>query len=83
VLPLQYANGATAESLGLDGTESFTIALDDSITPKQTINVVARKADGKEITFDTMSRIDTLVEIDYYRNGGILQTVLRSFLRDK
>ena len=83
VLPLQYANGATAESLGLDGTESFTIALDDSITPKQTTKVVARKADGKEITFDTMSRIDTLVEIDYYRNGGILQTVLRSFLRDK
>ncbi len=82
VLPLQYKSGETADSLGLDGSETFTIALDNNIKPKQVTKVVAKKSDGTEIVFETISRIDTLVEIDYYRNGGILQTVLRSFLRE-
>jgi len=83
VLPLQYKFEQTAESLGLDGSEHFSIELDDNLKAKQTIIVVAKKADGSEISFETMCRIDTLVEIDYYRNGGILQTVLRSFLKQK
>lgn len=82
VLPLQYKSGETADSLGLDGSETFTIALNNNIKPKQVTKVVAKKSDGTEIVFETISRIDTLVEIDYYRNGGILQTVLRSFLRE-
>jgi len=83
VLPLQYQDGESAETLGLDGTEHFSIAVTDDTKPKQLIDVVARKADGTEKKFSVKSRIDTQVEIDYYRNGGILQTVLRSFLSEK
>jgi aconitate hydratase len=83
VLPLQYKDDQTAESLGLDGSETFSIELDDNLKAKQTVVVVAKKVDGTKISFETMCRIDTLVEIDYYRNGGILQTVLRSFLKQK
>ncbi len=78
VLPLQYANGETAESLGLDGTETFDIDLDDTLAPRQDVTVVATKPDGSAITFTTTCRIDTPVEVDYYRNGGILHTVLKS-----
>jgi len=80
VLPLQYNAGQTAESLGLDGTETFDFVVDDSIKPKQSVTVHAKKADGTGSTFTAVCRIDTPVEVDYYRNGGILQTVLRSFL---
>jgi aconitate hydratase len=83
VLPLQYQQGESAATLDLDGTEHFSIAVTDDTKPKQLIQVVARKADGTEKKFSVKSRIDTLVEIDYYRNGGILQTVLRGFLSDK
>ncbi len=83
VLPLQYKDGDTAESLGLDGTESFsTLNLTDDLQPGQDIIVKAVKADGTEIVFDTTCRVDTPVEVDYYRNGGILHTVLRHFLKD-
>jgi aconitate hydratase len=78
VLPLQYLPGQTAASLGLDGTEVFDVAIDDAVTPKQTLSVVARKADGREVRFEAVARLDTPVEIDYYRNGGILHTVLRA-----
>ncbi|MBE2225454.1 MAG: aconitate hydratase AcnA, partial [Anaerolineae bacterium] len=82
VLPLQYKDGETAVSLGLDGTETFsTLNLTDDVKPGQTITVKAVKADGTEIIFDTLCRIDTPVEVDYYRNGGILHTVLRNFLK--
>ena len=82
VLPLQYQDGETAVSLGLDGTETFsTLNLTDDVKPGQTITVKAVKADGTEIVFDTVCRIDTPVEVDYYRNGGILHTVLRNFLK--
>jgi len=81
VLPLQYPAGETAESLGLDGTETFTIsgitALDDGPTPR---TVRVSTSDGKE--FDAVVRIDTPGEADYYRHGGILQYVLRRMLRD-
>jgi aconitate hydratase len=83
VLPLQFPAGETAASLGLDGTETFDISgvteLNDGITPA-TLAVRAVKADGSEITFDAVLRIDTPGEADYYRNGGILQYVLRSLL---
>lgn len=76
VLPLTY-QGDTAESLGLDGTESFAIAIDDTLTARQDVVVTATKADGTEVTFTTICRVDTPVEVDYYRNGGILHTVLK------
>ncbi len=77
VLPLQFADGQTRESLGLKGDETFDIQLDDKIKPLQKIKVVATTPEGKSQTFETVCRIDTPVEVDYYRNGGILHTVLR------
>ncbi|MHC4810702.1 MAG: aconitate hydratase, partial [Planctomycetota bacterium] len=77
VLPLVFKDGQNAASLGLDGTEHFDIHVDDSLVARQDVAVVARKADGTEVRFTTTCRIDTPVEVDYYRNGGILHTVLR------
>ncbi len=77
VLPLVFKDGQNAASLGLDGTEHFDIHVDDSLRARQDVAVVARKADGTEVRFTTTCRIDTPVEVDYYRNGGILHTVLR------
>ena len=82
VVPLQYAEGVTAASLGLDGTESFEIGFDDSLQPRQTVHVKATRADGTVIEFDTVCRADTPVEIDYLKNGGILHTVLRRMATD-
>ncbi|GAB3098808.1 aconitate hydratase AcnA [Isoptericola nanjingensis] len=83
VLPLQFPAGENAESLGLDGTETFDIAgitaLNDGATP-ETVKVTAAKADGSTVEFDAVVRIDTPGEADYYRNGGILQYVLRSLV---
>lgn len=83
VLPLQYLPGETAQSLGLQGDEVFTIsgitALNDKITPA-TVSVEAVAADGRRIDFVAAVRIDTPGEADYYRNGGILQFVLRSMI---
>jgi aconitate hydratase len=82
VLPLQFADGETPETLGLDGTEFYsTVNLTDEVKPLQKITVMAVKPDGRTITFETLCRIDTPVEVDYYRNGGILHTVLRNFLK--
>ncbi len=77
VLPLMFSPGETAESLGLDGTETFDIDLPAELEPKQTLRVRATGTDGQTTEFDTIVRIDTPVEVDYYRNGGILHTVLR------
>ena len=83
VLPLQYPAGETAESLGIDGTETFSFtgitALNEGTTPK-TVKVVAAKQDGTSVEFDAVVRIDTPGEAEYYRNGGILQYVLRSLV---
>jgi aconitate hydratase len=83
VLPLQFPEGESASSLGLDGTETFDItgvtALSDGSTP-HTVHVTATKEDGKKIEFDAVVRIDTPGEADYYRNGGILHYVLRRML---
>ncbi|MEI6229106.1 MAG: aconitate hydratase AcnA [Actinomycetes bacterium] len=83
VLPLQYPAGQTAESLGLTGRETFTFtgvtALNDGVTPS-TVHVSAMPETGSLIEFDAVVRIDTPGEADYYRNGGILQYVLRSLV---
>jgi aconitate hydratase len=81
VLPLQYREGESRESLELDGTEVFDIRLDDSLEPRQAVEVTARKANGDEVHFVTTCRIDTPVEVVYYRNGGILHTVLRQLAK--
>ena len=78
VLPLQFLPGQDLATLGLDGSETFDIHVDDEVTPRQTLRVVARRADGSEVAFEAACRLDTPVEVDYYRNGGILHTVLRS-----
>ena len=80
VVPLQFPAGQSAESLGLDGTEIFSItgltALNEGTTPR-TVTVRAEKTDGSVISFDAVVRIDTPGEADYFRHGGILQYVLR------
>ncbi len=82
VLPLNFVDGQDAASLGLDGTETFDIAVDDALTPRQTIEVTATKSDGTTITFDTVARVDTPIEVEYLRNGGILHYVLRRMASD-
>ena len=81
VLPLCYKDGQTAESLHLDGTEVFDVTIDDNLKPRQDVTVKAKKSDGSVVTFTCQCRIDTPVEVDYYRNGGILHTVLRRMAR--
>ena len=80
VLPLQFAQGEGADSLGLKGDETFDIVLSDDLQPRQQLEVRFHRTDGKTGTFQATCRIDTPVEIDYYRNGGILQTVLRGMM---
>ncbi|MDX2177693.1 MAG: aconitate hydratase AcnA [Candidatus Sumerlaeia bacterium] len=80
ILPLQFAPGESVASLGLDGTEAFDIAIGEDLKPGQRVHVTATKADGSKKTFEAVCRIDTPVEIGYYRNGGILQTVLKNIL---
>jgi len=82
VLPLQFKPGENAQSLGLTGQESYTIRVDDSLQPRQEVQVDVTDGDGQTRTITTVCRIDTPVEVDYYRNGGILQTVLRNFLKE-
>ncbi|WP_460599644.1 aconitate hydratase [Flexivirga lutea] len=84
VLPLQYPEGETIESLGLSGTETFDItgvtALNEGKDIPPTVHVSAATEDGSTVEFDAVVRIDTPGEADYYRNGGILQYVLRSLV---
>lgn len=77
VLPMTFSEGESHESLGLDGTESFTIPVGDDVQPLQMIEVTATRNDGTSMTFNAQIRLDTPVEVEYYRNGGILHTVLR------
>ncbi|UED67602.1 aconitate hydratase AcnA [Brevibacillus sp. HD3.3A] len=81
VLPLQFADGQSWKSLGIDGTESFSIlGLSDEVQPGQRVKVEATKQDGSKFEFEVIVRLDSMVDVDYYRNGGILQTVLRQLL---
>jgi aconitate hydratase len=83
VVPLVFQNGQSWKGLGLDGSEVYDIfGLEGEITPRQDVKVVAKKADGSEVAFTVTVRFDSPVEIDYYRNGGILQTVLRRLAKE-
>ena len=77
VLPLTFLTGESADSLGLDGTESFNIPTHSDLEPLSTIQVTATKPSGEVTEFQAKVRLDTPVEVDYYRHGGILQAVLR------
>ncbi|MDA0244535.1 MAG: aconitate hydratase AcnA [Chloroflexi bacterium] len=82
VLPLQFKAGETLDTYGLDGSEVYeTVNLTDAVTPGEMIVVRATKGDGTAVLFEAHCRIDTPVEVDYYRNGGILHTVLRKMLK--
>ena len=78
VLPLTFKDGDDADSIGLDGTESFDIPVTDDVKALQELTVTAHKSDGTTVEFKVDVRLDTPVEVDYYRNGGILHTVLRN-----
>ncbi|NYD90809.1 aconitate hydratase AcnA [Sphingomonas melonis] len=78
VLPLQFAEGVTRQTLGLDGSETFTITGVANLRPRQTVEVKLTRADGSSETFETRCRIDTVNELEYFLNGGILQYVLRN-----
>lgn len=81
VLPLQFKEGESAESLGLTGKETFAIlGLSDDLTPLKSVQVTATKEDGTKVEFEAVVRIDSKIEVEYYRHGGILQYVLRQFL---
>lgn len=82
VLPLQFEAGQGWDTLGLSGHETYDIVgLDDNLKPGQTLTVKATAADGSVKNFPVTARINTPVELEYYRNGGILHTVLRNFLK--
>jgi aconitate hydratase len=81
VLPLDFEPCQGATELGLDGSEVFDIPITDDVTPRQKLRVTATKADGTKVEFMTTVRLDTPVDVGYYRNGGIIHTVLRKMAR--
>ena len=82
VLPLKFLPGQNAESLGLDGSEVYDFeGLSDFMQPKCEVTVKATKVDGSVVSFKTIAQLNTTVEVNYYRNGGILKTVLRNLLK--
>ncbi len=81
VLPLTFLDGQNAESLGLTGHEIFDIEIHDTVKPKDKVRVVARREDGANIEFQATCRLDSPIELDYYRNGGILHMVLRNMAK--
>lgn len=83
VLPLQFVDGQDAESLGLSGQETFAISgISDGLKPHKLLDVTAVKEDGTIIKFQVKAKLDSAIEVEYARNGGILQYVLRQFLND-
>ena len=81
ILPLKFIEGQNAESLGLKGDEVYDIAGVTTVQPKQVLTVKAQKADGSVIEFQATALLNTDVEVNYYRNGGILHTVLRNLVK--
>ena len=81
VLPLQFQPGQNAESVGLTGRERLSIGgISGKLQPRQEVRVEVERPEGAKASFSVTARLDTPVEINYYRNGGILQTVLRKML---
>ncbi|MFC6099948.1 aconitate hydratase AcnA [Olivibacter domesticus] len=84
IAPLEFPEGASAASLSLDGTEIFTIeGLADDLQPHKQLKVTAKKQGGENIEFNAHARFDSIIEVEYYKNGGILQYVLRDFLKNE
>ncbi|OFX26717.1 MAG: hypothetical protein A2Z07_02220 [Armatimonadetes bacterium RBG_16_67_12] len=82
VLPLQFIEGQTRETLGLTGFEVYEIeGITGDLRPRQRVRVRARREDGSEVTFEALVRIDARVEVEYYRHGGILHMMLRQLLK--
>ncbi len=82
ILPLKFMDGQNAESLGLKGDEVYDIeGLSDKMAPKSVVNVKATKSDGSVVQFQSTALLNTDVEVNYYRNGGILHTVLRNLVK--
>jgi aconitate hydratase len=82
VLPLVFKEGQNAESLGLTGRETYDIlGISDAVKPRQELTVRTTADDGKVTEFKVIARLDTPVDVDYYRNGGILQTVMRGLMK--
>jgi len=82
VLPLVYEPGQTADSLGLTGRETFDLTgLTGELKPRLRVQLRARREDGSVLEFTAIARLDTPVDVEYYRNGGILQTVLRKLAK--
>ncbi|MDF2668970.1 MAG: aconitate hydratase [Paenibacillus sp.] len=83
VLPLQFPEGLGWKTLGITGTETFDISgLDNGVQPGQSVRVQATREDGSSFEFDAIVRLDSMVDVDYFRNGGILQTVLRQIIAE-
>ena len=83
VLPLQYLDGESAKSHGLTGKEVFSITgIENDLTPSKKVTVTAKNEDGKEVEFKVIARLDSPIEVAYYQNDGILQYVLRQFLKE-
>jgi aconitate hydratase len=81
VLPLQFLPGENASSLGLTGKETFDVIGLQDIAPRQRVQIKATRPNGEVVEFEAIARIDSPVEVEYFRNGGILQTVLRRLTR--
>ena len=80
ILPLTFKPGESLDTYGLTGAETFDIPVDDSVQPGQTLTVGVTKADGTSTSFDVLVALNTPIEVEYYRHGGILNYVLRDFL---
>lgn len=84
VLPLEFQKGDTAEKFDISGKESFTITgIEENLTPHKKVQVVVENKRGEQKKFNVIARLDSQIEIEYYRNGGILQYVLRQFLKNE
>ena len=81
-LPLVFKNGDSWQGLGLDGSETYTISGIENITPRKTLKVRAVKPDGREIDFEVIARLDTDIDVEYFKHGGILPYVLRKILSE-
>ena len=83
VLPLQFTEGATRDGLGLDGSETFDIdGIAEGLAPRSTVTMTIHRKDGTSEQVPLLCRIDTLDELDYYKNGGILHYVLRDMMKE-